>query len=150
MMVPPLSIVPLQTTGEKSSIRPNNSVARLATSRRQRHEDAWSLSANFVVFMLIGNYRLVMVRDDLLRILAESLTVIVDRPVTSLTIDMSLADNFGLESIEILDFFVEVEQRLGRPIDLIELLRSRTSTSNYSKDICIRDIVEFIESKEKP
>ncbi|MBL7686915.1 MAG: acyl carrier protein [Bdellovibrionaceae bacterium] len=91
-----------------------------------------------------------MVRDDLLRILAESLTVIVDRPVASLTIDMSLADDFGLESIEILDFFVEVEQRLGRPIDLIELLRSRTSTSNYSKDICIRDIVEFIESKEKP
>lgn len=122
----------------------------MATPRLLRHEDAWSLSANFVVFMLLGNYRLVMVRDDLLRILAESLTVIVDRPVASLTIDMSLADDFGLESIEILDFFVEVEQRLGRPIDLIELLRSRTSTSNYSKDICIRDIVEFIESKEKP
>lgn len=100
--------------------------------------------------MLLGNYRLVMVRDDLLRILAESLTVIVDRPVASLTIDMSLADDFGLESIEILDFFVEAEQRLGRPIDLIELLRSRTSASNYSKNICIRDIVEFIESKETP
>lgn len=91
-----------------------------------------------------------MVRDDLLRILAESLAVILDRPVASPSLEMSLADDFGLESIEILDFFVEVEQRLGRPIDLIELLRSRASTTNYSKNISIRDIVEFIESKETP
>lgn len=94
------------------------------------------------------NYRLGMVRDDLLRILAESLAVILDRPVTSLSLEMSLSDDFGLESIEILDFFVEAEQRIGRSIDLIELLRSRTSTTNYSKNIRIRDIVEFIESQE--
>ncbi len=91
-----------------------------------------------------------MVRDDLLRILAESIAVILDRPVTSLSLEMSLTDDFGLESIEILDFFVEAESRIGHPIDLIELLRSRTSTTNYSKNIRIRDIVEFIENKETP
>ncbi len=89
-----------------------------------------------------------MVRDELVKIIKESLAIILDRPVAPLSLDASLSKDLGLESIEILDLFVEIEQRLGRPIDLIELIRNRSSSTNYSKNISIRDIVEFIERTE--
>lgn len=88
-----------------------------------------------------------MARDDLLRILAEALAVIVERPVTSLTLDMSLADDFGLESIEILDFFVEVEARLDQQVDLVDLLRSRSPATNFNRNLSIKEIVEFLEKE---
>ena len=88
-----------------------------------------------------------MARDDLLRILAEALAVVVERPVTALTLDMSLTEDFGLESIEILDFFVEVEARLQHQVDLVDLLRSRSSTTNFNRNLSIKEIVEFLEKE---
>lgn len=88
-----------------------------------------------------------MERNDILNAISEALTVTLDSPVPALKDEMSLTDDFGLESIEVLDFFVEVEQRIGQSVDLIELLRTRDSTSNFDKKIRIADIVHYIEKR---
>ena len=64
----------------------------------------------------------------------------------SASIDSSLTRDLGLESIDIVDLFFEIEQSTGTVIEINQLLSQAQATSSGRRfeDISIQDVVDFL------
>lgn len=65
-----------------------------------------------------------------------------DRPASS-----TLTGDLGLESIDVVDLFFEIEQSTGVVVELNQVLRS--SAGRRFEDLTIQDLVDYLAAAQK-
>lgn len=58
--------------------------------------------------------------------------------------DQWLMRDLGLQSLEIMQLFVDLERKVGNKIDLISLLRERNETETFSRDFKISNLAQAL------
>jgi acyl carrier protein len=66
-------------------------------------------------------------------------------PEAELRDDSKLFQDLGLESIDIVDIFFEIERRLPKKMNLIQALRDRQGAVRF--DISVGEMVQLIEER---
>ena len=88
--------------------------------------------------------------QDVSRLVRDSISATSTLAPDAITPESHLMRDLGFESIDILNLFVEVEQRLGGRIDMLRILREREDRQSYQSDLRIRDIEEYINKNLSP
>lgn len=78
-----------------------------------------------------------------------ALEIVKDVPRTSPS-ESSLTRDLGLESIDIVDLFFEIEQATGTVIELNQVLgQAQSKQGRRFEDISIQDIIDYLASHGK-
>jgi acyl carrier protein len=58
--------------------------------------------------------------------------------------DQFLMRDLGLQSLEIMQLFVDLERKVGNQIDLISLLRDRSEAETFSRDFKVLNLAQAL------
>ncbi|MGZ3650775.1 MAG: acyl carrier protein [Bdellovibrionota bacterium] len=83
---------------------------------------------------------------DLLHLVIDSVVAALNCPSESVGASSRLVQDLGAESIDMLDISFELEQRLGRELNFLEIIRfAQKRNSSGAREVSVGDIVGYLE-----
>jgi acyl carrier protein len=84
-------------------------------------------------------------QNELLELVIDSVSTALHCPKDNLGPGVRLVKDLGAESIDMLDISFELEQRLGREINFLEIIRyAQKRNSSGARDIRLADISGYL------
>lgn len=91
-----------------------------------------------------------MGESNLVQVIEQSAAAIKGKKVLPIKLESTLVSDCGFESLDIIDFFFEIQKLSGIEIDLTEIsLTIGAQSGRRFNDITFQAVLEFLKSKQK-